>query len=518
MTSPTNIALASKHSATPVMQPHWRIVLDKVMQWKIIPPLDKYPWAIQFAQSLFGKAIMLAAFALGLYLHSKTAWLEMTALLAIMTYWPQYRAKWLIAATLYWLYANTWFNWELIRTVSANNGVTEILDWGVMRQNLIAAVLLFCCVFYALAYVGRNHWLMRRPIIVLHLVNTGLMLIACYAPLTPLQRTYLWAFLIILVRYVWFLGYTLLDMRAKNSSGFAFQIGHYIPFWMGLASTPTPMPKGAAYLRKIEAKNPTEQAICQLKALKLIYWAVVLMVVQTVFANIVYGSRGILEWQLVSFFQLPSYRDAIHQAVVGHAYPWYIGWLSLVCGLFNNVLYLAIWGHAIIAACRMAGYNALRGTYKPLLATTIAEFWNRYFYYFKELLVEFFFYPTYLRYFKTMPRFRLFFATLVAAGFGNVLFHFIRDISFIIEMGFWQALVAFHVYMFYGLLLGTAIGISQLRDRQARHNYGWFRKHVVARVVVIGFYCLVLIFDSPDRTLSLADYFRFVFSLVNISQ
>lgn len=343
------------------------------------------------------------------------------------------------------------------------------------------------------------------------------MLVACYAPLSELQRTYLWAFVIVLARYIWFISYTLLDMRSKQGSNFVYQIGHYVPFWMGVASTATPIPKGAAYLRKIEAKTAQEQAVCQLKAVKLIYWALVLMVVETLFANVVYGTRGILDWQLVSAFKVPGYRHAIMQAVSGHAYPWYISWLSLLCALFGNVLYLAIWGHAIIAICRMAGYNALRGTYKPLLATTIAEFWNRYFYYFKELLVEFFFYPTYLRYFKKMPRFRMFFATLMAAGFGNVLFHFIRDIEYIVQMGFWQALLAFHVYMFYGLLLGTAIGISQLRNRQARKSHSWFRRNVIARVVVIGFYCIVLIFDSPDRNLSLGDYFVFVFSLINVT-
>lgn len=516
MTLLVNEPVINTENEAPTTLTHLRALLNSMMQWKIIPPLDKYPWAVQFAQTIFGKAVLLAIFALGLYLHDKAWWLEMTVLLATMTYWPQYRAKLLIVATLYWLYANTWFNWDLIRVVAVKNGVSDVLDWGVIRLNLIAAVLLFCAAFYALAYVCKDHWAMRRPLVVLHLLNMSLILIACYAPLSPILRTYLWAFLIVLMRYIWFLGYSLLDIRAKNSPGFAFQIGHYIPFWMGLASTPTPMPKGAAYLRKIEAKTTQEQAVCQLKALKLIYWAAILMVVQTVFSNVVYSTRGMLDWQLVSVFQLPDYKVALHQAIEGHAYPWYIGWLSLIGALFNNVLYLAVWGHAIIAVCRMAGYNALRGTYKPLLATTIAEFWNRYFYYFKELLVEFFFYPTYLRYFKKSPRFRLFFATLAAAGFGNVLFHFIRDIEFIIQMGFWQALVAFHVYMFYGLLLGTAIGISQLRNRQARNHHGWFRRNVVARVAVIGFYCIVLIFDSPDRILSLSDYFVFVFSLVNI--
>lgn len=510
MTSLTKPSIDTKLAATATRG-------HAISHWKIIPPLETYPWLVQLAQTIFGKALVLAVFALGLYLYNQAWWMDMLVLLAVMSYWPQHRAKWLIVGTLYWLFTHTWFNWDLIRTVSARYGVSEVLDWTSLSQNIIVCVLLFCTGFYLLAHALRDHWLMRRPVIVLHSLNISLMLFASYAPLSELQRTYLWAFVIVLARYIWFISYTLLDMRNKHGSSFVYQIGYYVPFWMGVASTATPIPKGAAYLRKIEAKTAQEQAVCQLKAIKLIYWALVLMVVETLFANVVYGTRGILDWQLVSAFEVPGYRHAIMQAVSGHAYPWYISWLSLLCGLFSNVLYLAIWGHAIIAICRMAGYNALRGTYKPLLATTIAEFWNRYFYYFKELLVEFFFYPTYLRYFKKTPRFRMFFATLMAAGFGNVLFHFIRDIEYIVQMGFWQALLAFHVYMFYGLLLGTAIGISQLRNRQAQKGRSWFRRNVVARVVVIGFYCIVLIFDSPDRNLSLNDYFVFVFSLINVT-
>ncbi len=93
------------------------------------------------------------------------------------------------------------------------------------------------------------------------------------------------------------------------------------------------------------------------------------------------------------------------------------------------MLTLSIWGHIIIATCRMAGFKALRNTWSPLQSKTIAEFWNRYYYYFKELLVEFFFYPTFLRFFKTKPRLRMFMATMAAAGLGNMLYHFFRDIT-----------------------------------------------------------------------------------------
>ena len=36
----------------------------------------------------------------------------------------------------------------------------------------------------------------------------------------------------------------------------------------------------------------------------------------------------------------------------------------------------------MIACVRMAGFRALRNTYRPLESRTVAEFWNRYAFYF----------------------------------------------------------------------------------------------------------------------------------------
>ena len=89
----------------------------------------------------------------------------------------------------------------------------------------------------------------------------------------------------------------------------------------------------------------------------------------------------------------------------------------------SDVLKLAARGHEIVGVLRLFGFNVFRNTYKPLLAPSLVEFWNRYYYYFKELLVDFFFFPTYVRRFRTSPRLRMLAATLAAAGFGNLYYH-----------------------------------------------------------------------------------------------
>lgn len=72
-----------------------------------------------------------------------------------------------------------------------------------------------------------------------------------------------------------------------------------------------------------------------------------------------------------------------------------LAWTSIYCELIYQVLYHAIRGHQIIAVLRLFVFNVFRNTYKPLLAESISEFWNRYYYYFRELLVNFFFLPTF---------------------------------------------------------------------------------------------------------------------------
>ena len=113
----------------------------------------------------------------------------------------------------------------------------------------------------------------------------------------------------------------------------------------------------------------------------------------------------------------------------------------------------------------MAGFLALRNTWRPLSSRSIAEFWNRYYYYFKELLVDCFFYPAFMRYFKTWGRWRLFAATVAAAGFGNALFHSLRDLNYVEDLGFWRALAGFQSYIFYTAVLSVGIGISQMRQQ-----------------------------------------------------
>ena len=128
---------------------------------------------------------------------------------------------------------------------------------------------------------------------------------------------------------------------------------------------------------------------------------------------------------------------------------------------------MTVFGGVIIATARLAGFRLLRNTYRPLESTTLAEFWNRYYFYYKELLVDHFFYPTFVRCFRGHRRLRMFFATFVAACVGNLLFQFIRDIDSVGEMGLWRAVVGQQSHAL-STLLATSVGPRRCAALQSR--------------------------------------------------
>ncbi len=174
----------------------------------------------------------------------------------------------------------------------------------------------------------------------------------------------------------------------------------------------------------------------------------------------------------------------------------------------------AIFGHRVIACCRIAGFNALRNTYRPLSSVTVVEFFNRYYFYFKELLVDFFFYPTFFACFKSHRRLRLVMAIFAAACFGNAYYHFVRDWVFIEMFGLWPALVSYQTQLFYCVALATGLSISQLRKRKPRA--GFLRARVLPSISVALFFMLLDVFGSSQRNYPLVEHFRFFGHLFRI--
>jgi hypothetical protein len=440
------------------------------------------------AETLWGRLLLVVLFS-ALALRQGLPAVPLGLALAALSLWPERRRVLVAGATACWLLA--------IRRVDEGWSVPVLL-------------IVFSAAWLGLMLFRKrpDHWLFQRPVRNLLVLYVALLAAASYLPLTPWVRVSLWAALVIAGKYLWFMGYALSDRKGVERRSPLQTLFHFQPFW---GSSNVPLPKGEANLDRIEAKNAGGLAICQLTGIELMVWSTLLLGALGLFDRILEGPWPCNEWlRRIHFPNHVSQLDpAIELYLKGKPLPRLDCWLAVIANFCRKLLAVSAWGGTIIATCRMAGFNAVRNTRRPLTSRTIAEFYNRVYYYFKELLVTFFFYPTYFRYFKNRPKLRVFAATLAAAGFGNALFHFLRNIEFIMQKGLWHALVDFQVYAIYTLILGVAIAFSQLRSLERHAQGGRF----TGPLCVLIFYCLLMVLDDPRRGWTVRDYFSFMANL-----
>jgi hypothetical protein len=479
------------------------------MAFHLIPRLDRDPKFVQQAQTAGGKVAILFLFVLPLWLLN-SYWRQMEVLLLVLTFLPQYRRQILVvAAPALAILAPFWIPMDSLSLLAAREGLPASFNLLLLARIATGAVVIGLAVAANVILRHPKAGPLKRPLVAWHVLFCLLVVGTSLLPLPGAVRMAAWAFVFALSGYFWYFCYTLIDRTAKGHDALPVQEGTWQPVWTVGASTGTPFVKGAAYLREIEAKNPEELAVTQLKGVKLIWWATFLRIA---FQGMMWGLHGSL---LPT--PIPTFDAAFSAGAAGHPYPVLWCWASLIAAFFENIINLSIWGHQIVACCRMAGFRALRNTFRPLQARTIAEFWNRYYFYFKELMVNVFFYPAFLRYFRGQPRLRKFAATMAAACFGNMIFHFFRDIHYCAELGLWKAIAGFHVYALYCLVLGGAIGLSQIRSRKPPDpSASWFRSRLWPGICVGGFYCLLHIFDDTGRTYSITQHLGFLFHLFAI--
>lgn len=454
--------------------------LKHLSQFRLIPRVETYPNVVVFVQTVPGKIALLALFCLELrfFFPDWGAPLTFALLLAIITLLPEYR-RLMLAIT------------PLGLVILQNQQAPLVL--GLTLGTVAGGVLMYWC---ALRWPRSRFG--QRPVLFLLSGFTLLIFAACAAAPASLTYSVLWSEVGVMASYVWFIGYALLDRTSKPTTDLTLQLASFRPLW---GSSTTPFPKGAAYLRRIEAKTPEQLAVTQLKGLKLLLWAICLSLLSIYWTRFFHG-----------YLQIPTAAQALSSSVHGTPVAWHLRWESQILFFFEVTLNFAIMGHRIIGFCRMAGYNALRNSYRPLSSTTIAEFFNRFYYYFKELLVDFFFYPTFLRYFKKHRRIRMIFATFIAVAFGNSFFHLLRDWNFIQERGVWGALKSYQVLFFYNVIMSAGLSISQLRRRGPKPA-DYLRGHLLPALGVILFYCVLSVFGDEDRLYPLTEHLKYLASL-----
>jgi hypothetical protein len=497
--------------------------------FRLLPALEQDARVVRFVQTRAGRATLVVAFGALASLLAKPA---AAAGVALVLLFPQRRRLMVALASLGMVLVTHRLD-ELLQAVGKQEGLGGLSHHVAFKPAMLILALVLTVGYVQLAKTWLSGRLLRRPILTVFGLNAGLFALLSMLPLQGVWRLIAWAVVAGAGGYLWYAAYSLKDHVDRRGAPLLKDASAWRPFWGG---TSVPFPKAGAYLEKLEVKTPEEAAIWQLKALKLVTWAFLLALLRTALVFLTTGGPSYPSAWLQdvvlplpahsSFaglgFHVTSLPDAFVQVQSGAARSAAQNWASLVLHLGVDLLDISIFGHLAVAGARMAGFKALRNTHRPLESRSIADFWNRYYFYFKELLVDFFFLPTYLRWFKKHPRLRLFFATFAAAGVGNFVFHWLAEPAEVATRGLWGSLAARDTYALYALVLVLGIGLSQSpnapRDPRRGKARVAPRASQLARVAttsgVLLFYCLLQVLNVAPLDSSVSDCFGFFLGLL----
>ncbi len=375
-------------------------------------------------------------------------------------------------------------------------------EWpGLLAAGLALIGLCWLVYLSAVRYAALPRWVRSHPQLVLHGLYWGLLvLLWTTAPgAGPLREIFV-AVALVFPMLLWRLGYVLLSAQYDRIKGTRFS-DHFLTLFPAYGGSNTPYGSGLGYLSRFEARDNEQLARSQLAGLKLFALAGVLRMVEHVFMGTIYGPGNTLTARLDgTTLAIPRMDALIATGEVASA-PWQ-GWLAVYCELIFQVLRHAIRGHEIVAILRLFGFNVFRNTYKPLLAESIVAFWNRYYFYFKELLANFFFLPVFSRLAGTLrqrPALRLFAAVFAAAFIGNTYYHLIVMNEAMAAGAVFEALYSMRSRVFYCLLLALGLFVSMLREqrRGGKAPAGGSGRRLLRIAGVWTFFGLVFIWNVP---------------------
>lgn len=369
----------------------------------------------------------------------------------------------------------------------------------------------------AVSFARLPGWVRRHPQISLHLSFWAFLSLLWLAlPEAGIARTVGLGIAIVIPFLIWRLGYLLLSAQRGRMAGTGFR-DHLMYLWPAYGGTETPYGKGLDYLSRNEARDEEALARSQLAGIKLFVLAAAWGVLMDLMSALVYGDLKGPLGDVLNGFQLgvPRLAHLLHEP--GSAQSG-LAWASLYCELVWQVLRLAVRGHVIIGTLRLFGFNVFRNTYKPLLAPTILEFWNRYFYYFKELLVEFFFMPTFAKWFRGRAALRMFAAVFAAAFVGNMYYHLL-DLGEALALADVQTLWAtLQSRLLYCFLLALGIYVSMRRSQQQpRAAFLPALPHLVLRLWLVWTFYAVIHIWAQKTDASFAQRTQFFASLFGIN-
>lgn len=362
----------------------------------------------------------------------------------------------------------------------------------------------------------------RRPLWTLNLVFCAVLgLCGVWLRFEPAHRVEVSVVLGVLCFVLFRCGFVLLSGRRGSAAHTSFwdHFFYLIPIYGGTA---VPYGKGHDYLTQNAAAQREARVRSQLAGLKCLFLAALWRATDLALGGFVHSDPGnpLLLWSGVAGLEVPRAATLIAEgdaAVAGLGIRWLSVWLELL----TRTLAVATLGHLVIGALRLFGFHVFRDTYKPLLAETLVDFWNRFHHYFKELLVQLFFFPVYAARFKGHRRLRMFAAVFAAALVGNLYYHSVEHIAssgLPLTQAAWANFGGSHLSRaVYALALTVGIAVSMWREQSRRGRDAPGGSHWLTRARRIAgvwvFFGLIHIWTVQPWTLSVEARNLFFLSL-----
>jgi hypothetical protein len=281
--------------------------------------------------------------------------------------------------------------------------------------------------------------------------------------------------------------------------------GPGVPVWENLfallpfvGSGGVPTGKGPGYLARHEAADNRQLAEARCNGARLLLLSLAWWAARGLIAAILCGAAvdWVPGWLRFSGPMLPA-MDALLRTP--YDFPLWQRWAGLYVELVQNILAVASYGHLVVGVFSLFGFRIPRSTQAPLLATTVLDFWSRYYFYFKELLMDFFFFPAFVRT-PGMPRLaRTLAATFAAAFCGNVYFHVLMYARrwAIGDSAVFRALVT--ARLVYCGLLAAALSVSFARAlrRQGAPTRTGMPRRLFQMAMVSAMFALLHVWSAP---------------------
>lgn len=385
--------------------------------------------------------LLLLLFALGLWLNFLPDWPVVFIAVTAMTYFQKFARPIMITAGVYlWLFSNR-LGWDALLRVANNLELPIFANLFLFKLAIVIITVLFCVFYIRLIFVSA--FLRKLPLGFLFAFYVLIFSATMELPLTPTQKFWAWGFLLVFGKFFWFLAFAANDAKTKQHKLKLKGVLSFFPFWSDQA---IPIPGGANFLNRCEAKTPAQLRFSQIRGLKLLYWSLVLKSGFYIIDAVAFGRQSFVARLLhLPSFYLPD--PTINGLAILTAPPQstLICWAVILAKSTSFLLYYGYYYGVFVAVARMAGFYIFRNMYRPLSATSFPNFWRRLMYYYSQLVVILFIIPFQSKFKKVSnPHQRFFLSCFTGIFFSAICYHFVRDTYY---FGFLRVTDAAYMYL-----------------------------------------------------------------------